>query len=289
MPYTPTTWIEGVTTVGPTHLNNIENGLVTADANATAAIPKSVVTTAGDLIYATGNAAVTRLALGAAGTVLKGGASTPSFATIVNADCDAAMALAISKLSGYPSDGTKFLAGDGTWKAAGTPTPVTTLPGSPANNQQTILTDSTSAPTWYWLLQYNSTAAKWQFIGGSSIYAEVQTSETTTSTTYAALTTAGPSITVPNAGDYFVEIGMAASSTGNLSYMSYDIGGTGAVDADAVTEYGQNVTPGYSVSRARKKTGLSASTALTAKYKAITGNTSTFANRWMRVTPIQIS
>lgn len=125
-------------------MNNIENGIVTADANATGAVPKSIVTTAGDLIYATGNAAVTRLALGAAGTVLKGGASAPSFATIVNADVDAAAAIARSKLdfgsglvntdlataaaiavsklniTGTP-DGTKFLRDDGSWQPTSTP------------------------------------------------------------------------------------------------------------------------------------------------------------------------
>lgn len=62
-------------------------------------VPKSTVTTAGDLIYATGNAAVTRLALGAAGTVLKGGASAPSFASIVNADVSSSAAIAYSKLA----------------------------------------------------------------------------------------------------------------------------------------------------------------------------------------------
>ncbi|HEY6019099.1 MAG TPA: hypothetical protein VIY48_04140 [Candidatus Paceibacterota bacterium] len=38
---------------------------------------------------------------------------------IVNADISASAAIAPSKLSGYPTDGTKFLAGDGTWKVAG--------------------------------------------------------------------------------------------------------------------------------------------------------------------------
>jgi hypothetical protein len=38
---------------------------------------------------------------------------------LVNADIAAAAAIAASKLAAYPSDSTKFLAGDGTWKAAG--------------------------------------------------------------------------------------------------------------------------------------------------------------------------
>lgn len=88
-------------------MNHIEGGIATADANATsalanapsAAILKSLGTTAGDTLYFTGSATPVRLALGAAGTVMHGGASAPSFSQIVNADVDAAAAIDYSKLS----------------------------------------------------------------------------------------------------------------------------------------------------------------------------------------------
>ena len=48
---------------------------------AAAAVPKSTVTTAGDVIYATGSAAVTRLGIGSAGQVLTVAAGVPSWAT----------------------------------------------------------------------------------------------------------------------------------------------------------------------------------------------------------------
>jgi hypothetical protein len=50
---------------------------------AAAAVPKSTVTTAGDVIYATGSAEVTRLALGTAGQVLtvNSGATAPQWST----------------------------------------------------------------------------------------------------------------------------------------------------------------------------------------------------------------
>ena len=47
---------------------------------AAAAVPKSTVTTAGDVIYATGSAAVTRLGIGSAGQVLTVAAGVPSWA-----------------------------------------------------------------------------------------------------------------------------------------------------------------------------------------------------------------
>jgi hypothetical protein len=55
----------------------------TASTTATAAIPKSTVTTAGDVIYATGSSAVTRLGIGTTGQVLtvNGGGTAPSWAT----------------------------------------------------------------------------------------------------------------------------------------------------------------------------------------------------------------
>ena len=52
-----------------------------ATTTANAAIPKSTVTTAGDIIYATGSGAVTRLGIGTTGQVLKVTAGIPSWGT----------------------------------------------------------------------------------------------------------------------------------------------------------------------------------------------------------------
>jgi hypothetical protein len=48
---------------------------------AAAAVPKSTVTTAGDVIYATGSSAVTRLGIGSAGQVLTVASGVPAWAT----------------------------------------------------------------------------------------------------------------------------------------------------------------------------------------------------------------
>jgi hypothetical protein len=168
---------------------------------------------------------------------------------------------------------------------------VTALPSSPENGDQCVLTDSLTAPTYSWLLQYVSAKStnKWQFIGGSPLVAEVATSQTSSSTSYAALATVGPSITVPVAGDYLVGIGafFLNAVTGQVGRMSYDIGGTGAVDADAI--YGADIAssplgPGH-LSRIQKKS-LTA-VALVSKYKTNTG-TYTWADRWMHLTPVAV-
>jgi len=64
MPYSPTTWVEGVTKLGPTRMNAIEQGIA-------AAIPADIVDAKGDLIVATAADTVTRRAVGADGRVLK--------------------------------------------------------------------------------------------------------------------------------------------------------------------------------------------------------------------------
>lgn len=57
------------------------NSVKTSYDLANAAIPKSTVTTAGDIIYATGSGAVTRLGVGSTGQVLTVAAGVPSWAT----------------------------------------------------------------------------------------------------------------------------------------------------------------------------------------------------------------
>jgi hypothetical protein len=175
--------------------------------------------------------------------------------------------------------------------------PATSLPGSPVDGQHSTLTDSTTVPTYAWQFVYSAAAAKWVFIGGSPKTSQVATSETTTSTTYAALTTAGPSVALPLAGTYEIIIGCTMLATGNTnegnSLMSYDIGGTGAVDNDAVAAMTVIAASGFhdpnaTTMRSQVKTGLTAVT-LTAKYRNTTAsNTVAFSQRFMHVRPVLI-
>jgi hypothetical protein len=150
-----------------------------------------------------------------------------------------------------------------------------------------------------WMLQWNTGTQKWDYVGGPPIINEVAADETTASAAYVALATAGPSIAVPRPGDYLVEIGAAIFNTAvddpNFdARMSYDIGGTGAVDADSIRdrmsiiETGANLNlGGGSFSRQMRKNALTAVT-LTAKYKT-SANTMHFAQRYMTLLPIAIT
>ena len=167
----------------------------------------------------------------------------------------------------------------------------TTLPSSPVDGQEAILVDSLIAPTYQWRFKYIATitdANKWVFIGGDPALAEVLTAQTTTSTTYAALTTPGPLFAIPRAGIYTVETGFTGGMSAGVPqmYMSFDIGATPAADTDWTGTVAGTAGHRNSVARARQKT-LTAVT-LTAKYKVVSG-TGSFEMRWMRVTPKRVA
>jgi hypothetical protein len=139
-------------------------------------------------------------------------------------------------------------------------------------------------------------AYKWVFIGGDVAFSEVVTQESPNSSSYVALATPGPIITVPRAGIYAVEIGffMFNNSIGGgyAQLMSYDIGATGAVDADACGPIMVNIATAaeFQVSRQRVKTFTSGPTTLTAKYRQNAATTNyPFSNRTMQVTPKRVS
>jgi hypothetical protein len=145
-----------------------------------------------------------------------------------------------------------------------------------------------------WQLRYRAASAstyKWEFIGGAALYAAVDTLESTTSTTYTTLTTAGPTVTLPTlttGGDFDVTVGARITLGGSdAAYMSYQVGGTAAIDDDAVLENAGAAAASQGVSK-RRKTALSSATALAARYRTATGQTDSFRDRFMEVLPVRV-
>lgn len=172
---------------------------------------------------------------------------------------------------------------------------VTSLPSSPVDGQE-IFYIANSANGIIWHLRYKSTSGYWEFLGGSPLYAEVTTSESTVSTGWTNLATIGPTISVPLAGDYMISHGALITgplATAWFGAMSYAVGGTAAADADAVwiytTESDYTQRDKASVSREKRKTGIAASAAITAKYRGGAGGyTTTYENRWIAIIPIRV-
>lgn len=162
------------------------------------------------------------------------------------------------------------------------------------DGMEVTIVDSISNPGYIWHFRYNagsSSAYKWEFIGGSPIRAEITTSETTTSTSYTALTTAGPTITVPFNGTYIVTITaeVANSTSGGAAAMSYDIGATGASEADRIIAVAGSANAIFTLYREKGKADLVAGNNLTSKYRAGgAGGTATFLNRRMHLIPIRV-
>jgi hypothetical protein len=178
------------------------------------------------------------------------------------------------------------------------PPRVTALPTSPIDGQECYLVaDAANGVIWH--LRYNAASAsayKWEVVGGSPLAVEAAAAyETTSSGTYVALATAGPSITLPVAGDWVISQGFEGyiDTTGSAwgTYMSYDIGATAAVDADNVVVGGapQQSGAGQPMAfRARRKNGLGA-VALVSKYKVYPGGTiGHFQKRSMSAMPIRV-
>lgn len=129
-------------------------------------------------------------------------------------------------------------------------------------------------------------------VTGAAILNEVAANESTASLTYVNLGSAGPSVAIPRAGVYNVVLGFWGNGVGAVTdrvYMSYDIGGTGASDADAViqaTSSGGTLAESSSM-RQRGKT-FSSTLTLTAKYRTNGGSTQFFGNRHLSVTPLRL-
>ena len=170
---------------------------------------------------------------------------------------------------------------------------VTSLPSAPIDGQEIrYVADATNGVIWN--LRYraaSSSSYKWEFVGGGSLYNLVTAGESTASTSYVGLTTAGPQLTCNLAGDYDVEIGCYTNSgAGNdiPGTMSFKVGAAAASDTDAV--WAQNRGPGYNHtwSRVSRKTGINAATLLLAQYKSPAGAGMIFSQRYMKLTPIRV-
>lgn len=175
----------------------------------------------------------------------------------------------------------------------------TSFPGSPVDGQEYIYAADVANGV-FWRFYWHAATSKWVFVGGPPLVSLVfaignDTAETTTSTAYAALTTPGPSITLPFAGDYDVKISFNGTVTvqGCAARMAYDIGATPASDNQyatlAIPDTGGGQGSTGACERTVRLTGLGAVT-LTAKYKVSqsgAGQTAYFRNRAMFVWPVR--
>lgn len=174
---------------------------------------------------------------------------------------------------------------------------VSSLPGSPVNGQEcNYLADSTNGVVWR--LKYRTASSKWHFIGGGSMSHSVDASESraVVALTWADLTTVGPTLTIPLAGDYIVEFGCnVLAPTGYVANASggaiINVGGT--LDGNTNITFGTGPAGGAgngeqsNISYARKMT-FTAAQVVKMQYISA-GSAFNFRWRWLKITPIQVS
>lgn len=114
---------------------------------------------------------------------------------------------------------------------------VTALPPGPVDGQEIFYAaDATNGVIWH--LRYRSGASGWEFIGGPPLQIYDVNSVTQASSTFADFSTAGPSLTMPLAGDYMVE--WTCNLGNSLTAPSFDVfvgiknASTNPADADCL-------------------------------------------------------
>lgn len=139
---------------------------------------------------------------------------------------------------------------------------VTALPTNASDGQQCIFVDSTSAPTYWWLLRYVAAKSsnKWVCFGGTFLESSVSTDESTTTTsTWLNLATDGPKVTAPLTGSYEV-MGLGGAyqtGGGNVCYIGIAIGDT---------------TPGTNSSLITSTTSFASVPPIVTTYNSVTAN-----------------
>lgn len=170
----------------------------------------------------------------------------------------------------------------------------TSLPASPVNGQEFILVDSLTAPTYQWRLRYNasnSSAYKWEFVGGTAAEAEIQGGTGNVTTAYPTFTTnLGPTFTVPRAGVYHVGIfcqGKNDNGPANGPMIGMSLSGA---NQDILTGYVQGVDAGGYIPMAKEgRATAAAGNVVQLCYTCYPAGTSQYDRRVLTVLPVRVS
>lgn len=166
---------------------------------------------------------------------------------------------------------------------------VTALPASPIDGDECVyVADATNGVEWRF--KYKSVETKWRFIGGPPLTSSIATSEARNNATFGDLTTAGPSVTVPLAGDYMIQFNVQGNpvSPETFTIATIKLGAATAVDADSAVGLGPAGaihTPG----RTYRRNGLAAAAALKMQYRNAATNNTNYSSRDMSVWPVRCS
>jgi hypothetical protein len=189
------------------------------------------------------------------------------------------------------------------WRQASLAPTVTSLPASPVDGDEVVYTADATAGV-RWRFKYRSASAssyKWEFVGGPPLFDTVEADQAVTPSvayTWSNLTTVGPTLTLPLAGDYDCVFGarMWNNTNAGSPLMAISFGGASPTyTSEAMWPYnngtGVAVAPGgaWQGSRFIRHAGSTAGQTAQAKYSSAgAGTQSNFQSRWLTAVPVRV-
>lgn len=152
--------------------------------------------------------------------------------------------------------------------------------------------DATNGVYWRFKYQPSQATYDWVFVGGPPLFHEILTDESTSSTLYSDLTTVGPTLTLPRAGDYLVHFGgnLYNATAGNATIMAIKRGAAATSDNDSIIlQIPTTAALAGNPSRAIVITGMSAGDVVKCQYKSSGLSAAHALRRFMHITPIRVS
>lgn len=184
----------------------------------------------------------------------------------------------------------KWGAATGKLFASVAPSLVTSLPGSPVDGQE-IYYNADGTNNIIWHLRYRSAVSKWEFVGGSSLYAEDLANRASINNTpnYGALATA-VQVTAPLAGVYEVEYSVSATTSGTNtgSFNDVAVGSTVGSDQNASMFYMNSSTFPRGSTHKKRRVTCAAGDVIALVHKAAVTSI-TYHARTLSIKPVAVS
>lgn len=168
---------------------------------------------------------------------------------------------------------------------------VTSLPSNPADGQEVhFLADAANGVVWHLKYRAASTSAyKWEFVGGPPLQSKIMTEESTGSASAVDLTTPGPDVTTPRAGDYICRWGCNMSSGVAIQAVTMGLSIAGAAPVTGTLQ-GLVAAAWANMMTEHRLNGLGSGVLLRCKYNNAVGTgTVAYRERWLEVLPVRVS
>jgi hypothetical protein len=168
----------------------------------------------------------------------------------------------------------------------------TTPPASPNDGDRWIFpADSTNGVMWEFRFRAAAGTYPWEFVGGAPLSQQIATSESTaTQNTWLDLTTDGPKITVPRAGDYHAQFASQCShNAANSIIVTGPAIGTNPSAFYAHSIGNPTAGPAPSVSGRDQFLGVASGAVIRLRYYNATAGTANWSYRQIAVTPVRVS